>query len=411
MSYVKKSLVPFILLLTTSFLFFYPTKRDTFEDWGLFLSVFFITLSVIFLFFRSTFKLFPLKQGCMKKQHHRIFELLSEGIILLSNKGVVLYFNQKAERALRLSQSKLLGEELGHFKHLPLMTTCHNLFEKCRVTDFEQSLSFCLEGSGNKSLDLVVKPIRENAQYLILIRDSSPQYKKHQLGKDFVANASHELRTPITIIKGFAETLSELPQISSKTIIRDFTEKIIRNCQRMDQLVTNLLTLTELDYLPKARLQECDLVALVDHCIYTLLTIYPGINIRALRNKDIISILADPHLIERALMNLLENGAKYSPAPVDLTITIEDRVDTACLSIADKGRGIPVDDLDHIFERFYTVNKAHSRKFGGAGLGLSIVQTIVKKHEGQIEVFSKEGRGTKFVLTLQKTRDAIEHAP
>ncbi len=410
MFYAKKTLIPLILLLNLIFFCFCLTRQSKCEDWSRFLSVFLFTFSIIFIFLRAKFTLFSLKEGLIRKQDHRIFEALSEGIVLLSNKGVILYFNRKAEKSLKLSQSKLLGEELSNFTHLPLIKTCHKLFKQCQATNVEQSLSFCLEKESKKSLDLDVKPIQNPTQYLIFIRDSSPQYQKHRLGKDFVANASHELRTPITIIKGFAEALHELPQISSNTLIRDSTEKIIRNCQRMDHLVTNLLTLTELDYLPKAHLQECDLVTLVDNCIYNLLRVYPDTNIRALRNKEVISIPADPHLIEHALMNLLENGAKYSLAPVDLTITIQDRSDSACLSVADKGKGIPIDDLDHIFERFYTVNKAHSRKFGGAGLGLSIVQTIVKKHGGKIEVFSKEGRGTKFVLTFQKPHDASNYS-
>lgn len=110
-------------------------------------------------------------------------------------------------------------------------------------------------------------------------------------------------------------------------------------------------------------------------------------------------------------MNLLENGVKYSKPPADLTITIEDRSEEVFLTIADKGMGIPAEDVAHIFERFYTVDKAHSRRLGGAGLGLSIVKTIIEKHEGNIEVQSTLGKGTAFTLTFRKAFQPLMHYP
>ena len=197
-----------------------------------------------------------------------------------------------------------------------------------------------------------------------------------------------------------------MPKIS-ESMLQDFTEKIIRNCQRMDLLVKNLLTLTDLDSLPQVCLQECDLVSLVDNCIYALLSIYPNSNIETLQNQEVIPVLGDPNLLELALMNLLENGIKYSSKPAQLTITLEHRSNDVCLTIADKGMGIPAEDLDHIFERFYTVDKAHSRRLGGAGLGLSIVKTILNKHNAQILVFSKIGKGTNFTLVFEKVAQPL----
>lgn len=408
MVYLKKVFVLLFFLLFASFLCFYPVRLGIFEDWFLFLFVFLITSLGVFLFFESTWNSVRLKRRRKKKQHQHLFEALSEGIILLSVKGRILYFNRKAQQTLKLSRSKLVGKELMSLKHSMLLKKCQILFKRCRQTGLEQSISFCLEEGSQRSLDVVIKPLFEISRFLILIQYSTSHYQKHELGKDFVANASHELRTPITIIKGFAETLSELPEVS-EAMFHDFTEKIIRNCQRMDQLVKNLLTLTDLDHSPQLRLQECDLVGLVDSCIYTLLTVYPDIHIQALQNKEVISIPADPHLLELALMNLLENGVKYSESPADLTITIEDRLEDVRLSIADKGKGIPPSDLPHIFERFYTVDKAHSRRLGGAGLGLSIVQKAIKKHEGKIEVFSEKGKGTEFILIFRKALQSVMH--
>ncbi|MCB1110594.1 MAG: ATP-binding protein, partial [Chlamydiia bacterium] len=155
------------------------------------------------------------------------------------------------------------------------------------------------------------------------------------------------------------------------------------------------------DYLPKARLQEVDLVGLIDNCSYTLLALYPNAQIESFHNEEIILVSGDPDLLELAIMNLLENGVKYSKGPPLLTITIADFGGRVELSIADQGIGIPAEDLDKIFERFYTVDKTHSRRLGGAGLGLSIVNAIVTKHDAEIAVTSDVDQGTTFTLTFQ----------
>ena len=111
---------------------------------------------------------------------------------------------------------------------------------------------------------------------------------------------------------------------------------------------------------------------------------------------------ANPDLLELALMNLLENGVKYSSSPAKLTLTLEPKKHEVAISIQDRGIGIRAEDLPHIFERFYTVNKSHSRRLGGAGLGLSIVKTIIEKHEGTISASSIPGQGTTFTITLPK---------
>ncbi|MCB1084704.1 MAG: GHKL domain-containing protein, partial [Chlamydiia bacterium] len=252
-----------------------------------------------------------------------------------------------------------------------------------------------------QSFEVHLKIIEPKKVLMMTLLDRSGQYQKEQLGKDFVANASHELRTPITIIKGFAETIYDLPTIS-EAMLTDFSEKIVRNCERMDNLVKNLLTLADLDYLPKARLQECDLVGMIDNCSHSLLSLYPDVELESLHNSEYILVNGDPDLLELAIMNLLENGVKYSSEVPKIQVTIEEHGEEVCLTIADQGIGIPCDDLDHIFERFYTVNKAHSRRLGGAGLGLSIVKTIASKHEATVCVESKEGEGTAFTLCFQK---------
>lgn len=383
-------------LILGSFVCFLHPSFHASNDWILFLLLFCISAIVLGSQVRKRPKRF--------RESSELLDALQEGVILLDSQGQILRINLRAAQIIGGAKREFLGRHLLEFE---LLKKHQEIWKRCLETHLPQSLTFCLDPEGKKSTDVVIKPLGDSEKFILTLRDSFRQYQKHQLGKDFVANASHELRTPITIIKGFAETIHDLPEISG-AMLEDFTEKIVRNCQRMDNLVKNLLTLADLDYLPTVRLQECDLVALVDNCSHTLLALHPKVSIEALQSKEVIMIPADPDLFELALMNLLENAVKYSESPACITITIEDFPEQVCLTIADKGRGIAEHDLDSIFDRFYTVDKAHSRKLGGAGLGLSIVKAIITKHDGTIHVTSRLGEGAEFRLAFQKAIQSVQ---
>ncbi|MEK7339515.1 MAG: ATP-binding protein, partial [Verrucomicrobiota bacterium] len=241
---------------------------------------------------------------------------------------------------------------------------------------------------------------------IVVLQDKTSHYKVLEMGKDFVANASHELRTPITIITGFAETLQDLPDLPRDVVI-EITEKIVRNCQRMDSLVKNLLTLADLENLPPSRFTECDVVAIVETCRQVVLSLYEKAKIHIEKSEESILVAADPDILELAIINLLDNAAKYSPPPAEILVQIAQLSEEVSITIQDKGIGIPVADLEHIFERFYTVDKAHSRRLGGAGLGLSIVKTIIENHHGVISVKSEMGVGTTFTILLPKLKRIV----
>jgi two-component system phosphate regulon sensor histidine kinase PhoR len=255
-------------------------------------------------------------------------------------------------------------------------------------------------------LDLIAVPKPLHAGTILVLQDKSSQQKVVEMGKDFIANASHELRTPITIIKGFAETLQDLPSVSA-SMLTEITEKIVRNCHRMDTLVKNLLTLSDIEYVPESKFSPCDVVALADNCRHLLLTLSATTRIDVEKSHDEIIIEADPDLLELALMNLLENGVKYSNPPAHLTIYLKQQGEEVLFAVQDRGIGIPPNDVSHVFERFYTVNKAHTRRLGGAGLGLSIVKTIIEKHEGTVSVASVLGQGTTFTFNIPMHRRAL----
>ncbi len=220
--------------------------------------------------------------------------------------------------------------------------------------------------------------------FLIKLRQ---QLKKE---KDFAAYVAHELRVPLTVMKGYAEILQDGP--SSEAL-----EKIIRNCHRMDKIINNLLKLADLEHVP---IQTCDITALAQSCIQRILTVSPATHIAIEKSEQPILVKADPDLLELALMNLLENGIKYSNAPAHLTIDLKPSAGGVQMTVQDRGMGIPETHLPHIFERFYAVDKSRSRRLGGAGLGLSLVKTIIEKHKGKISVASTPGQGTTFTVVI-----------
>lgn len=226
----------------------------------------------------------------------------------------------------------------------------------------------------------------------------SMQYKIIDMKKEFIANASHELKTPITIIRGFAETLHDMPQLPQATTV-EITEKIVHSCERMTRIIRNLLTLADIEHVPQSRMAPCDLVDLAKECQKTLKAHHPHVDVSLAYNEDEeYTLFADQALLEVALMNLLDNAAKYAKDDPKIAITLKHASGSTQISVQDNGLGIPESDFEKIFQRFYRVNKLYSKKIGGSGLGLSIVETIVEKHNGKIVVESRLDEGSTFTI-------------
>lgn len=344
-----------------------------------------------------------------RNEKEAILESLGEGVIAVDATMKITYVNYIGSKMLGIHRRHLLQQpfpdEFEKANEL-LLTRCADLLRRCQSENqiLTDSLSF---GDGRKVyIDLIAAPKAKGSGAIIVIQDKTSHYKVIEMGKDFVANASHELRTPITIIKGFAETLQDLPEMA-RDMLSSITEKIVRNCERMEKLIKNLLTLADIENIPESRFKECNLAALIENCTHTLLTVHPKAQVTIESREDALTIFADSDILELALMNLLDNAVKYSPPPAHIKISLNAIEDEEVeITIADSGIGIPPQDIEHIFERFYTVNKAHSRKLGGAGLGLSIVKTIIEKHDGTITAESKLGEGTTFIIILPRHRHA-----
>ena len=257
----------------------------------------------------------------------------------------------------------------------------------------------------DRTINLFFAPFKnENdrpAGLIVVIQDITEHVKLDTMRKRFVADVSHELKTPITSIMGYADTLLE-SDVDEETT-KKFLERISAEATRMSHLVSDLLTLSRYDTSKvKAEKTEFDLGELVK---YT----YEGLEIeRKKKNQigecfvtaDVPLVFADRNGIERVVLNILTNAIKYTPDGGTIKVYVGFVRNTPYIKIIDTGIGIPKEDLDKIFERFYRVDKARTREMGGTGLGLSIAKEILDQNDGKIEIKSEPGKGTEVVVTL-----------
>ncbi len=326
---------------------------------------------------------------------HGAENLLEEGVLWIGRGFKVRFLNFAAAKFLDLPLRHVVGRSLDAIDH-SVLHQAKELLIKSGEQGCAVSQTLSIEGKGYFEL---VAEERRRGRGVVVLRDRTDQRQVIEMGKAFVANASHELRTPITIIKGFAETLQDVPNLS-KEVLQEITEKMVRNCSRMENLVKSLLTLADLETLPASRLQECDVLSVIETCAHLLAPLYPEASLEVCTYQDSALLRADPHILELALFNLFENAAKYSAKPAVIAVDVLVEGEELHIAIKDQGIGIASQDLERIFDRFYTVDKARSRKLGGAGIGLSIVKTVVQKLDGTITVSSEMGKGTTFHLTL-----------
>lgn len=340
-----------------------------------------------------------------RNEKEAILESLAEGVLAVDHDLTISYANGMALRLLGLDRNDL-GKRFSphlHPRYFELLSQCHQegnlVTDALQVTHNDQTLF----------LNILVCP-RENKRGAILVlQDKSIHYKILEMRKEFIANASHELKTPITIIRGFAEALHDNLSLPRETIV-EITEKIVHSCERMTRIIKNLLTLADIENIPRSRIAPLDLVELACQCRSTLLAVHTLATVELVYDEaSDFTIMADEALLEVALMNLLDNAAKYAKEFPKIEIIILQQEDFIKISVKDNGIGIPESDLERIFERFFRVNKMYSKKIGGSGLGLSIVETIVEKHGGKIYVESLLGQGSTFSLELPSMREALKH--
>ncbi|MDD5505967.1 MAG: ATP-binding protein, partial [Candidatus Omnitrophica bacterium] len=253
-----------------------------------------------------------------------------------------------------------------------------------------------------------VSPIFEQDKVtgsVIVIHDITEIRRLETMRRDFVANVSHELKTPLTSIKGFVETLLEGAMEDKENRV-NFLKIINNHVDRLNNLINDLL---ELSYIESKEVEllrnRFDLSILVNEVVMgnKSQAKKKGVEIKSDLPAG-LEILADNSKIEQVLANLINNAIKYNKENGFVQIYSEQLADKLKVVVEDSGSGIPVKDIPRIFERFYRVDKARSRELGGTGLGLSIVKHIIELHSGSVGVESTEGLGSKFWFTLPKNK-------
>ena len=333
-----------------------------------------------------------------KNQIETILLHMTDGIIAFNIKGEIILINPAAKKFLSISpEDNTFDDIFGKFK---LDINTEKVIYLDSWTSTEQRIQ--VDDQYVKVLFAPFKNEEERPDGVIaVIQDITEHVKLDNMQKELVADVSHELKTPITSIMGYADTLLE-GGYDEETQTK-FLNVIASESRRMARLVTDLLTLSRYDSnKKKTRKETFDLGDLVKRCQEKLAIEIKkkGHKVTSFVTADVPPVYADRDDIERVVLNILTNSIKYTPDNGEIKIYVGFVYNDAYIKIFDNGIGIPEDDLSRIFERFYRVDKARTREMGGTGLGLSIAKEILDKNGGSIDIKSKVGEGTEVVIRI-----------
>lgn len=246
-------------------------------------------------------------------------------------------------------------------------------------------------------------PVSYYGGVLVVLNDITELKRLERVRRDFVANVSHELKTPVASISGFAETLMDMDR-SDPDHVREFSEIIYNEAMRLSRLINRLLELSRLESGKSGlNIRNIDMVRLIqDTTAIIKQNVEGGLSIDIRRPAGQVLVECDRELIMQVLLNLMDNAINYNPEGEALNVILEDCGPQVKIKVADHGEGIPENEKERVFERFYRVDKARSRKTGGTGLGLSIVKHLVENHNGQVGIDKTPGGGATFWFILPK---------
>jgi len=335
-----------------------------------------------------------------------ILSAMREGVLAIDSEERIIMFNQAA--------GSLLGIDISLAKGLTIQ-------EMIRNADIQRFLSGVLTGKGpaereivllgpeNKFLQLSATLLRdsegEKIGALAVLNDITRLRQLENIRREFVANVSHELKTPITSIKGYVETLQE-GAIDDKGNARKFLEIIFKQADLLHALVDDLLSLSKIEQeaeREEVHLAEEPVMPVIEAAIAAYETRARERRIQVtLHCTDDVVVMANAQLLEQAVGNLLDNAIKYSEPGGTVEIEVTKNKHEVTITVGDCGSGIAPEHLPRLFERFYRVDKGRSRELGGTGLGLAIVKHIIQAHGGDAIVESTPGKGSAFTLHLPR---------
>ena len=332
-----------------------------------------------------------------------ILEHMADGVIAFSTSRPVVHMNKAAMRMLNITESEDTFEKLCQKLNINID------FDKIMYLPNYQSMEFKTQ-MGELALSIVFAPFFSDELnpmgIIMIVRNITDSVKTDNVRKEFVANVSHELKTPLTSIRGYSETIMN-GDLTYQEIIK-FSKVINQEANRMSRLVSDLLQLSRIDYnrvnWNKSTLNTVDILKKVCEKVRYEAE-QKSHKLELICTDKVPSIYADKDSIEQIVINILTNSIKYTPDGGLIRVyagPIDDRV---YIKVIDNGIGIPQKDLKRIFERFYRVDKARSRKMGGTGLGLSIVKEMVDGNNGTININSKLNEGTEVTMTFPTKKE------
>ncbi|WP_306487653.1 ATP-binding protein [Agathobaculum sp.] len=326
-----------------------------------------------------------------------LFLHMTDGVAAFTTEGKLIHMNPATENLLgvRMEDGLSFDEMFADLDMPNSDETAMRTFLTSEITRFGRVLSVTLAPYG--ALD-------GEGGVIAVIHDITEQRRLDDARREFVANVSHELRTPLTNIRSYTETLLDAAGDIPLDTEKQFLGVISSESERMARIVTDLLTLSKLDYgrmeLRMTRFSLADMLRNVANAM-KLTAQDSGHELQVDTPDDLPAIVGDRERIEQVVVNILSNAVKYTPAGGHIRLAActvpNNRVR---ITVEDDGVGIPASDVPRLFERFYRVDKARSRAAGGTGLGLAIAKEIVEQHEGKIALASEYGKGTTVTITL-----------
>jgi two-component system phosphate regulon sensor histidine kinase PhoR len=339
-----------------------------------------------------------------RNEQEAILESMHEGVIALDTQERVITVNRAAEALLGVVATQAKGHLI---QEVVRNVTLQRLAAAAMHSTESATADVVLRGAEERFLQATATALRDaqgrDIGVLVVLNDVTQLRHLENIRRDFVSNVSHELKTPITSIKGFVETLRD-GALDNREHAERFLGIIARHAERLHAIIEDLLALSRLEQsdesydIPRSETTLTDVLqAAILDCAAKAeaqrVTMIPSCaeELRATVNAP---------LLEQAVVNLLENAITYSNPDSCVWVSARQDGDMLVIEVRDQGVGIPHDHLDRIFERFYRVDKARSRERGGTGLGLAIVKHIAQVHGGQVSVTSTVGQGSTFALRL-----------
>lgn len=327
-----------------------------------------------------------------------IIKSMSDGLVLLNSRGIILTINKIARKIFGVTKEDCLNQNYLSIDHSQYMQDLMaNQSQKPR-----QTMQITKD---DRDYEIRFNRIEDNQKCLgfaMVILDVTEKARSEQMRQEFTANVSHELKTPLQSIIGYSELMAN--GLVRADDIRPFAERIHRQSTRLQSLIEDIIFLSSLDE-GQSGLTEQISVAQITREIFDNLQEKANENHVSLKieGKDLIFVAVNRYIYE-LIYNLVDNAIRYNKPQGSVTVSLKESNNKYQIEVSDTGIGVSQADQFRIFERFYRVDKSHSRKTGGTGLGLSIVKRVVMFHKGKIKVQSTLGKGTTFIITFNKDK-------